>query len=49
MTQEYTVVIHVRGGVAEVEECPSNISVEIIDWDNMACEECEERMGQYGM
>lgn len=29
-----TVVVSVRGGVAEVEECPDDVIVEINDYDN---------------
>ena len=29
-----TVIIDVRGGVAEVAECPPNVTVEIRDYDN---------------
>ena len=29
-----TVVVSVRGGVAEVEKCPDDVIVEIMDYDN---------------
>lgn len=32
------VVIGVRGGVAEVDKNPTNIPIEIVDWDNITSE-----------
>jgi hypothetical protein len=42
-----TVIISVRGGVAEVEYCPNNMNVVIIDYDNIKddpdyCPVCHE-------
>lgn len=37
--QRRQVVIHVRGGVAYVEETPKDVEVEIIDFDNRDEEE----------
>jgi hypothetical protein len=38
-TPKFKVVIHVSGGVAEVAECPPEVEVEIIDWDNICADE----------
>lgn len=35
MMENLKVVITVRGGIAEVEQCPKGIEVEIIDYDNL--------------
>jgi len=35
MEKERVVVIHVTGGVAEVVECPNDVHVEIVDFDNL--------------
>ena len=35
MKEKQEVVITVSGGVAEVSECPSNIKVRIVDYDNL--------------
>lgn len=35
---KHTVIISVRGGVAEVVHCPEGIGVEIIDYDNINAE-----------
>lgn len=34
IAKKLKVLIHVRGGVAEVVSCPGNVEVEIKDWDN---------------
>ena len=39
------VTIEVSGGVAEVTQCPPDVTVEIIDWDN--CEECTDDCPDY--
>ena len=31
---KFRVVVEVSGGVAEVTDCPDEVEVEIIDWDN---------------
>lgn len=33
--KERKVIIHVVGGVAEVFDCPDDVEIEIIDFDNL--------------
>ncbi len=33
------VIIEVRGGVAYIAQCPENVEVEIVDYDNQEAEQ----------